>query len=206
MFYSLARGDKYFTIDDAEPRLSDDFLAVVQAAKKAEGSMLKLLQSHGFHNVEQPISRKKWRKMLKSLKFYVAIEFDDGDFRLEERPAMNYYYLFDHLDIYDERRVFPDDVLAMERLLSHNLSLSELYAERTRALNDRQAKQKEQESTVRDIREEQIAHCKLIDDLKATRNCGKQQTEQMFITLERRCGSVLRAWITLLDAEKTGKV
>lgn len=135
----------------------------------------------------------------KSLKKKQAKEAEEDKFKLVQRSSSFYYYLFDHLDIFGEKRIFPDELLSLEKLMKGNVTLSELYAERTRSLKERQMKLRLQESGRRNMMEEQMEHCKLLEDLKATRNTGKQQTENFFKKLEKVCGSVLRGWIALFD-------
>jgi hypothetical protein len=47
LFWQIARADAEITLDDAEPRLPEDFTTFVQSCKKKDGSILKTLQRNG---------------------------------------------------------------------------------------------------------------------------------------------------------------
>ena len=118
LFWQISRGYGDITIDDCEPTLVADFLAFVQAAKKEDGSVLKCLQKNGYQTVEEKISREAWVKMISSMQFFVIEENAGGDeaYKVTERSWENYDYLFEHLDIYSSGVIYPDDLLAVERL------------------------------------------------------------------------------------------
>lgn len=79
LFWAIGRGRKFVLIDDFEPQLVDDFVSFVRAARQGAGSVMKLLQKFGFRNIEQPVSRGVWKKMLDSLAFFTLEEKDAGE-------------------------------------------------------------------------------------------------------------------------------
>ncbi|CAD7960576.1 unnamed protein product [Amoebophrya sp. A25] len=125
-------------------------------------------------------------------------------FEMVERDGRFYMYLFEHLDIFEEKRIFPDDLLALEKLVKGNFTLGDIYAERTRALRERQQKVREVAHSRRNLMEEQIEHQRLIQGLRSTRTNGKAQVEKLFIKMERSCGSILRAWFLFFDPDNAG--
>jgi len=269
LFWHIGRGQGSIAIDDMEPALVEDFTAFVRACKRVpgKGSVLAVLQGFGFRNIEEPVKKSTFKKLLKTLKFMVLVERkkdpaseelegqteaggatvdgaeteDDNastvtkksgnstatskskgketscssarrkskaenaaSFDMVERDSRFYHYLFDHLDIFDEKRIFPDDLLALEKLLKGTHSLSDIYAERTQALRERQKKVKEALILRRSMYDDQIEHQRLVSGLKTSRSNGKQQVEKLFIKMERSCGSVLRAWFLFFDSDNAG--
>ena len=71
LFWQISRGYGDTTIDDMEPTIVQDFLTLVQAMKKKDGSVLKTLQKHGYQTVDEKISFAKYQKILERLTFDV---------------------------------------------------------------------------------------------------------------------------------------
>ena len=202
LFWQLGKGEKEIALEDFEPNLAEDFESLARAFKKKAGSVLKVLQNYNFVNVEDKVDRATFENMCLHLPFLKLVEEYDQNTggskqSLKSVPSVNFFYLFDHIDLYAEGSIYPDELLALEKLVAGSgaLGLSELFAERTVELKEREERIRDQEARKRSLIEDQFNHCRLVEDLKATRNCGKQMVEKLFLKLEKKYGSVLKAWL-----------